>query len=71
MTTLDDMINWLREALNRLLSRYANIFLFCALTGMRASESLDAIKLIKEGPDTLKRYYDPTQQVLRHYLYAD
>ena len=69
-TTLDDMIGWLRETLKRLPDRYANVFLFCALTGMRASESLESINLIKD-PNSFKRYYDPNQRVLRHYLYAD
>jgi hypothetical protein len=72
--TLDTMIGWLREALHhpqrQLPAHFANIFLFCTLTGMRASECLAAVRLIKDF-ETCKRYYDAKNHVLRHYLFAD
>ena len=68
--TLDTMIEWLREALSQLPARFASIFLFCTLTGMRGSECLASIRLIKDF-ETCKRYYDSKNHVLRHYLFAD
>jgi hypothetical protein len=69
-TTLDSMIGWLREALHRLPVRFANVFLFCTLTGMRASECLASIRLIKDF-ETCKRYYDSKHHILRHYLFTN
>jgi hypothetical protein len=63
---LDTMLQWLREALQVLPSDYANFFLFCTLTGMRASECVEAVRLLSR--DT-SQYYNPDQQVLQHYRY--
>ena len=68
--TLDTMIQWLREALHQLPARFANVFLFCTLTGMRATECLASVRLIRDV-ETCKRYYDAEHGVLRHYLFAD
>jgi hypothetical protein len=67
---LDTMITWLKEAMQVLPDTYSNFFLFCTLTGMRCSEALDSVKLIK-NPDTFKRYYDPDGCLLRHYAFSD
>jgi len=68
---LDTMLRWLKEALQVLPSvDYANFFRFCTLTGMRASEAVDAIRLIK-GLDSFKTYYNPEQRVLQHYRYPE
>jgi hypothetical protein len=68
---LDTMIGWLKEAIQVLPANYAKFFLFCTLTGMRCSEALESVKLIKSDPGTFKRYYDPDGQVLRHYLFPN
>lgn len=68
--TLDTLIQWLIEALHQLPAHFANVFLFCSLTGMRATECLASIKLIKEI-ENVERYYDSKNHVLRHYLFAD
>ena len=67
---LDTMLQWLKEALRSLRGDYANFFLFCTLTGMRCTEAIASVKLIKD-PDTFKRYYDPEAGMLRHYLFPD
>ncbi|MGH9989642.1 MAG: hypothetical protein ACREAS_04315 [Nitrososphaera sp.] len=41
--SLDTMMQWLREAVRVLPSRYANLLLFCTLTGMRGSEAVESI----------------------------
>jgi hypothetical protein len=65
--SLDKMIGWLKEALKVLPWQHSNIFLFTTLTGLRIPESLASIKLIKD-PETFSTYYDPKNQVLRHYI---
>jgi hypothetical protein len=65
---LDTMIGWLKEAVSTLSADYANFFLFCTLTGMRASECVEAVRLIKSS--TIY-YYNPEQQVLQHYRFPD
>jgi intergrase/recombinase len=67
---LDIMIGWLKEAMQVLPTNYANFFLFCTLTGMRCSEALASVKLIKNS-DTFMRYYDPDRCLLRHYAFSD
>jgi hypothetical protein len=45
--SLDEMIDWLRQAMQALPKAYSDFFVFCTLTGLRASECVAAIKLIK------------------------
>jgi len=52
---LEKMIEWLREARQRIPKIYSDFYLFCTLTGMRCSEALASVKLIKD-PETFKRY---------------
>jgi hypothetical protein len=63
---LDTMLRWLKEAIKSVRTDYANFFLFCTLTGMRASECVEAVRLLSR--DT-SQYYNPDQQVLQHYRY--
>ena len=65
---LNTLITWLREAMQMLPVRYANFFLFCTLTGMRASECVEAVELINSDSP---KYYDTSGCILRHYLYPD
>jgi hypothetical protein len=65
---LDTMLRWLKEAIQSLPGQYANFFLFCTLTGMRASECVEAVKLIKLSTTS---YYNPEQMILQHYRFPD
>jgi hypothetical protein len=67
--SLDVMLSWLHEALRVLPSKYANLLLFCTLTGMRGSECVEAIRLLN-GTDTCQ-YYDESRYILQHYLYPN
>ncbi len=60
------MLRWLKEAIKSVRTDYANFILFCTLTGMRASECVEAVRLLSR--DT-SQYYNPDQQVLQHYRY--
>jgi hypothetical protein len=44
--SLDVMLQWLREAVNVLPPKYANLLLFCTLTGMRGTECIEAVRLL-------------------------
>ena len=69
---LDIMLQWLREAIAALSKDYANMFLFCTLTGIRGSECVEAVRLVQNmGNNTLNQYYNPDQQVLQHYRFPD
>lgn len=70
--SLDIMLQWLREAVTALPKDYANVFLFCTLTGLRASEAVESIKLLA-SPQLWKsqQYYNPEQNVLQHYRFPD
>jgi hypothetical protein len=64
--SLDVMLQWLREAICALPSQYANLLLFCTLTGMRGSECLEAVRLLNVGQSN---YYNSERQIVQHYLY--
>lgn len=67
--SLDTMLQWLREALRTLPKQYANLLLFCTLTGMRGSECIESVRLINLSTDN--KYYNPERQILQHYLYPN
>jgi len=81
--SLDVMLEWLKEAVHTLDPNYANLLLFCTLTGMRGSEAVESIRLLASSPirDNVSsgkqigsytiRYYDPGRKILQHYLYPN
>jgi hypothetical protein len=66
--TLDTMLQWVRQVRRELPRSYSDIFLFCTLTGLRPSESLACIKLIK-NPEDFKIYYNESRQCLEHFRF--
>jgi hypothetical protein len=64
------MLQWLREAVSVLPPKYANLLLFCTLTGMRRTECIEAIRVLLNGNDT-RQYYDTSRCILQHYLYPE
>jgi hypothetical protein len=82
--SLDTMMQWLREALEVLPTNYANFYLFCTVTGLRASECVEAVRLLNsfcsgtEHKDTRTimgedspLYYNPEQKILQHYRFPE
>jgi intergrase/recombinase len=65
------MLQWLREALGVLPKAYANFFLFCTLTGLRATECAEAVRLLNGDRCIYREYYNPDQQVLQHYRFPE
>ena len=70
-TSLDTMLQWLRQMREELPLPYSNVFLFCTLTGLRTNECFDAIRLIKEGDSSehFKTYYQASTQTLEHFRF--
>src|SRR5918998_6534265 len=64
------MLQWLRQAMRALDPKYANLLLFCTLTGMRGSECVEAVKLLQALYQD-RQYYNPERQILQHYLYPN
>jgi hypothetical protein len=81
--TLDTLLAWLKEALQVLPTNYANFYLFCTVTGLRASECVEAVRLLNFGhPGNHKAtrtimgedsplYYNPEQKILQHYRFPE
>lgn len=59
--SLETMVQWLRKMRQELPASYSNVFLFCTLTGLRANECFEAIRLIKD-PESFKTYYQASKQ---------
>jgi hypothetical protein len=59
--TLDTMIQSLRQARQVLPKAYGDTLLFCTLTGLRASECINCIKLIR-NPEHFRTYYNEGRQ---------
>jgi intergrase/recombinase len=68
--SLDVLLTWLKEAMRVLPSRYANLLLFCTLTGMRGSEVVESVRLLTIA-DPTTNYYNQERQILQHYLYPN
>lgn len=78
--SLDDMLQWLREAYVGLPSKYANLLLFCTLTGMRGSECVEAVRLLngtkscsgaRGESQECQICYNSERQILQPYLYPN
>ncbi len=68
--SLDTMIKWLKDAMQQLPKSYAELFLFCTFTGLRASEAVESVRLITDKY-TCQSYYNPESQILQHYRFPD
>jgi intergrase/recombinase len=49
-------------------SQYSMFLLFCILTGLRASECIEAVRLLN-GHHQMTDYYSPQQSILQHYRF--
>ena len=65
---LDSMLDWLRQALNRLPTPVGNILLHNTLTGVRPSENLLCIKLVQTDYDN---YANEELGILQHFRYSE
>jgi hypothetical protein len=63
----NEMLTWLKDALNKLPTQTGNVLLFNTLTGLRPSESILSIKLIKTDP----QYANKETRMLEHFRHPD
>jgi hypothetical protein len=64
----DEMVNWLRNARSKLPSDAANVLMFNTLTGLRPTEAVLSIQLIKSEPE---KYVNRETGMLEHFRYPD
>jgi intergrase/recombinase len=64
----DEMVNWLHNAISRLPTDAANVLVFNALTGLRPTEAVLSIQLIKSEP---AKYLNKETGMLEHFKYPD
>ncbi|AIF84576.1 hypothetical protein NTE_02528 [Candidatus Nitrososphaera evergladensis SR1] len=62
------MIEWLKEACAKSPKSYADILIYATLTGLRAQEVIDSIRLIKTTPEN---YLKKDSMILEHYRYPN
>ncbi len=65
-TNITEMLQYLKEVKSIAPNDIWNTFLFDVMTGLRASESLAAIKLIQQG---VGDYYNEELQILQHFKF--
>lgn len=75
---LEQMIDRVKAMMQVLPPVMSNIVKYAVLTGLRPSESIESVKLLNRLPvndgsthTSINYYYDPEQQMLRHYLFPD
>jgi intergrase/recombinase len=68
--TLDTMLQWVRQVRQELPKSYGDFLVFCTLTGLRASECVNSIRLIID-PHNFKTYYNENRQCLEHFRFAN
>ena len=57
------MIKWVKDVCKQLPAHYANILIYCTLTGLRPNEAFSSIDLIKSDLDN---YLDKEKMILEH-----
>ncbi|HEU4443301.1 MAG TPA: hypothetical protein VFR94_01370 [Nitrososphaeraceae archaeon] len=70
--SLDNMLHWLREAIEVLPVPYSRFLLFCTLTGMRGSECIESVRLLnhhRKAGD--KVYYNASAHALEHFRFPE
>lgn len=60
------MLKWVKNTCKQLPAYYANILIFCTLTGLRPTGAINSINLIKSNLDN---YLDKEEMILKHIKY--
>ena len=66
--TLDVMVQRIRQMIRLLPPFMGKIIKFGCLVGLRASETLECVKLINDK-ESFAKYYNPNRQALEHFRY--
>jgi intergrase/recombinase len=62
------MLKWVKDVCKQIPARYANILIYCTLTGLRPTEAFSSINLIKSD---LANYLDKQKMILEHVKYPE
>ncbi|MGI0052302.1 MAG: hypothetical protein ACRD8K_11255 [Nitrososphaeraceae archaeon] len=60
------MFKWVKNVCKQLPMHYANILIFCTLTGLRPTEAFNSINIIRSDLDN---YLDKEEMILKHIKY--
>ena len=66
----DSMLEWLKNVvhLSNIKQEYRNILLFMTLTGLRPTEALESLKMIKDGT---QNYVNNNTMLLEHFRFPE
>jgi hypothetical protein len=65
-TNYDSMLKWLQETCSQIPKSYANILIYCTLTGLRSDEACKSVILITNNLD---KYLNTDTMILEHFRY--
>ena len=69
---IDQYLNWIKNLVNNkeISSGHRNLIIFCALTGLRATEAIESIRILKDK-EKRARYHDSAKNIIKHYEFSD
>jgi intergrase/recombinase len=67
--SFDTMLQRIREMIAKTPSWVGNILRFAILTGLRASECVESVRLLNLAQCTERAYYNPERQALEHFRF--
>ena len=67
-TNIELMIDWVKKGISVLPVDYANLIIFNTLTGLRPTESLESLKLLKLNHNN---YLNNQTMLKEHYKYSN
>jgi intergrase/recombinase len=69
---IENYFSWIKLFIKdvRITKDYKNLVIYCTLTGLRASEAIESIKIIKND-NKRDKYLDRENKILKHYEFPD
>jgi len=62
------MFKWIKDTCSQIPVHYANILIYCTLTGLRADEACQSISIIKKN---LENYLNKDKNILEHFKFQN
>ena len=66
--SFNNLLEWLKNTSSDISETHRNILFYCTLTGLRAEEACQSIRLVKENIDN---YLDKDKMMLKHFEFPD
>ena len=66
--SFNNLLEWLKTTSSQISEAHRNILFYCTLTGLRAEEACQSIKLVKEK---INDYLDKDKMILKHFEYPE